>query len=773
MKAQRLGLLLVASLLVALDSPAARASSCLSISVDTSPLVAGTALNFSARCCTAAVPALPVGGAWLLYGTLLALGLLYLGRVGRRKAGLFLIGIAALVARPVGAQSCGGTFQWDAQSAFEHFTGTGSSFSFKPLLPGTFIVALSDAAETATATVPVLSGPLGSTIGSLELYGTFQSMGVIATLPANTDANKNAMAYVEYRVSGTSSYQQGFLLARVSPTRFVGSLFSLTPGTSYDVRFRYGDADGSPDVAWSAATASTRQEISIPAPLRVLQVAPTGSGTVCSPATPCSLTQAISTAQPGDEVQLSAGTYREGEITLPRSGTAGAPIVIHGQPGAIMDGAAPGPFTWTAEAGGVFRTTIPRDEPHLVTANGQRLYPYSDIPSLTALATDNLPGMFASGTTLHVHLAGGANPGGAAMAISRFNFAFFVGQSFIVVRDLTFQNYGQGSAARAIYLRDGSDDVVQGCKFVSNDVGVALKGAANRNVIQDNELSDSIFNWRFEDMMNAQLDDGQVAFIPPVDGRGNVVRRNVFHDDAAGISACPDGPTLVSSEVDLYLNSGYNLSNTAFDLRGKCSNVRSWSNTFHDVLSGITVGNEQGGPLYFLRNQIYRTGAGRSIAQFAGDSFKFVAAGNTLGPIYLLHNTTDVQHPDTSALTLGTATWQLLYARNNAWGGTRYVIEQPGVMPQVSDFDDDLLYTTSGTGTFVKWTNVRYSTIAAFRGAGQEAHGIQADPLFVNAAAGDLTPTATSPMVDTGIYVPGITDAFTGTRPDIGAVERP
>ncbi|HVV97916.1 MAG TPA: hypothetical protein VHC92_12310, partial [Rhodanobacteraceae bacterium] len=49
---------------------------------------------------------------------------------------------------------------------------------------------------------------------------------------------------------------------------------------------------------------------------------------------------------------------------------------------------------------------------------------------------------------------------------------------------------------------------------------------------------------------------------------------------------------------------------------------------------------------------------------------------------------------------------------------------------------------------------------------------ISADPALANAAAGDFTPTAASPLVDRGVPIPGISDAVPDGLPDIGAVER-
>lgn len=64
---------------------------------------------------------------------------------------------------------------------------------------------------------------------TLELYGTIHSMGVIVSIGATDDPDRNATASVEYRTGG-KPYRVGFPLSRVSNTRFVGSLFWLDPG---------------------------------------------------------------------------------------------------------------------------------------------------------------------------------------------------------------------------------------------------------------------------------------------------------------------------------------------------------------------------------------------------------------------------------------------------------------------------------------------------------------------------------------------------------------
>jgi parallel beta-helix repeat protein len=623
---------------------------------------------------------------------------------------------------------------------------------------------------------PIDGGPLGSAVGSIELYGTFHAMGVIATIPSGADANNNAVANVEYRVSGAVDYAAGFPLTRVAATRFVGSLFWLAPGTSYDVRVRYADPDGAPlDTGWAGATASTRNELTAPVPTRTLAVGPTGSGTTCSAAAPCALSQAIGQAQAGDEVVLGAGTYYQGELTISRSGTATAPIVIRGAAGAVLDGADPATFTWTSQGGGVFGTTTSKPDPHLVTANGARLYPYADLASATALSASGTPGFFANGTALSVHLTAGANPSGATMAIARYNYAFTITGSFVTIRDLTLQNYGLGSYAKAIYIRDGNDNLVQGCRFITNDLGIGLKGATNRNVIQDNEFSDTIAGWTWEDVKaEGNLETGGVRFYSPDDGRGTVIRRNRFHDFFDGLGICPTESAAVTNETDFYDNQSYNNGDDGLETDGQCANVRLWGNTIHDTLSGISLAPVAGGPVYCLRNQIYLMGAGTSQEGYTGLPFKFNSSDGDSGSMYLFHNTVDAQRAGNDGFRImSPGTWKVIYARNNIWAGTLHALENANPS-QPLDMDYDDLWR-GGSDYLVRWdglANTHLTTIAEITAAtAQESHGISAAPGFVAPATADFTLGPSSSLIDRGVYIPGINDGFKGQAPDIGAIE--
>ena len=461
--------------------------------------------------------------------------------------------------------------------------------------------------------------------------------------------------------------------------------------------------------------------------------------------------------------------YAAGGFTISRSGTAAAPIVIRGESGAIFDAADPGTFSWTAGSNGVYSTTVTAADPHMVASNGSRLYPYADAASLSPLSASNTPGFFANGTSLSVHLAGGANPATTTMAITRFNTALTITGNFVYVVGLTFRYYGLGDYAKAIYIRDGSDNLIQASRFITNDLGIGLKGAAHHNVIQDNEFSDTIAGWTWEDVKaEGNLETGGVRLYSPVDGRGTVIRRNKFHNFFDGLGICPGSSAAVSNETDFYDNESYDLGDDGVETDGQCVNVRLWGNRFHDSLSGISLAPVIGGPVYCLRNQIYMTGAGTSQAGYTGLPFKFNSSDGDSGAIYIMHNTVDAQRSGNDGFRImSPGTWTKLFARNNVFAGTLHALENANpTQPVDMDYDD---LWRSGSDYLCRWDDLsdpRLLTLADYTAAtGQEAHGISQAPSFVAPTAPDFTPAPRSPLIDRGLYLPGSMTATAARLP--------
>jgi PKD repeat protein len=634
----------------------------------------------------------------------------------------------------------------------------------------------------ATAVVLLLGLPaMATAAATIELYGTFTVIGVTVTVGQGDDPDQDATAAVSYR-TGAGAFKAGHPLTRVAATRFVGSVMWLSAGTTYDVRVTITDPDGGAlNGVVLDSTGTTRAEITIPTPQRTHVVSPSGSGTACTETAPCALAEALSKADAGSEIRLRAGVYREGAteegLQIPRSGTASAPIVIRSFPGesAILDGADPGAFTWVAQGGGIYRTTTRTAAPHVVLANGQRLFPYQTLADLQSLRY-GVPGFFASGTQLSVRLPSDADPTAATMVISQYGGAFLVdSQSFVYFVDLTFRHYGVGEYPKTIYLIEASDCLVRNCTFNHCDTGVAMKYGSHRTVVEECEFSDNADTFPWQGVKDVGfLEDGGVLVYSPMTGRGTVIRRNEFSGDFDGAHICPEeGAT--TQDTDFYENTVTRCADDGIEVDGLASNVRLWGNTFSEVLMGISLAPVYTGPVYAVRNVIYAFGRGIDPAEGSGSGFKLNSGYDQSGVIYLYHNTVDAVNPSNSALTLyEPGSWKGLVARNNIWSATNYAIEQYNVQqPLDLDYDD---LVTSRSGELVWWQGKgddgHLRTLAALQGAtGQEPHGLAVPPSFAGASAGNYALASGSALIDQGLVIPGINDGFGGAAPDIGAFE--
>lgn len=147
------------------------------------------------------------------------------------------------------------------------------------------------------------------------------------------DDDEDGIVTVRFREQGASAWRAGHPLVRVPAgsnegfswsNRHSGSVFGLTPGTTYEVELSLEDPDGGD--ATQTLTASTRPvpEVSASAPRIAV--------------TPATIGDALRAAGPGDVLVLGAGSYAS--ITVANDGAAGMPIVLQGAEGggAIVDG---------------------------------------------------------------------------------------------------------------------------------------------------------------------------------------------------------------------------------------------------------------------------------------------------------------------------------------------------------------------------------------------------------------------------------------------------
>jgi hypothetical protein len=254
-----------------------------------------------------------------------------------------------------------------------------------------------------------------------------------------------------------------------------------------------------------------------------------------------------------------------------------------------------------------------------------------------------------------------------------------------------------------------------------------------------------------------------------------VVRRNRVSGFFNGIGPCGGEapPTGVTNETDLYDNELFQITDDAFEPEGYCSNVRLWGNRIEDIHMAFAVAPATVGPTFVLRNTVTGIGNTRTsqLDGYTASALKINSGfAQPFGPLFLYHNTFHTAIAETNAVTLlnpGESTYIL--GRNNIYAGTRYVLDK--VNPVTLDWNWDLLFTTD-PGRFVKWEGTRYDTLGELQaGTAQELNGVAADPELELDGDGLLVPGRGSPAIDRGVHIPGINDDFTGTAPDLGAVE--
>jgi len=638
---------------------------------------------------------------------------------------------------------------------------------------------------------------------TLDTYPNFNTAGVIVT-----NAGTATSARLQYRRAGESIYREGHPLSRVIDLGNVGlasSLFWLSPGTTYEVRVIL---PGSQTLTGSLTTRAESTAIP-PTPTRILHASPVGGGTCNSAGSPCTLTTAIGQANDANsgvvEIRLQGGTYTVGDLWL----DSPVPVILRATSGQtpVLDGSQPITGSWSGPVSGVYSRAIPDLTPEsLVLADGQRLFPYASLTDLRNLRW-GLSGFYTDGNQLHVRLVSGANPSTRAMRYSVYGNGLEVNQDNAFIIGLTFRYYGKGARARALLLRPGADNtVVSDNRFIVNDIGVGIRANSNRNVIQRNTFTDTVYpgadpDSRIWDAIKDgstpnEWEGGGLFFSsvsetdPTARARGTVIRHNTFSGFFDGMNVCPyavgteTASPVPTNETDLHHNTFFNMADDAASFDGHCSNVRAWGNVFHDVLVGISLAPVANGPVYALGNLI-RDPQPRIIqgSPGTGTAFKFIVTDDRRsGDMHLYHNTVDARHacdgsaqPCASGFVITSSghrpKWTRLTTRNNIFlaGGDGHALfhESPSVVDRPLDLDCDVLWNNNA-GELANWASTDWTLERLRANTGEEPRGRNVDPMLVGDAR---TPPADSTLRDSACTITGVNDVWPGELPDFGYAE--
>ncbi len=342
----------------------------------------------------------------------------------------------------------------------------------------------------------------------------------------------------------------------------------------------------------------------------------------------------------------------------------------------------------------------------------------------------------AGGTLTGFTVQGTANPYGSGVKVKA--------SSAVVIRgNLIRANHSFG-----VGLSDAVDTLVIDNEITANDTGIEVEGSAAGSRIVDNRIHDN----------NGMVDSGRgangIAFVfasGPVVASGNRLWGNLtLPDNTTG----NDG-----GAFEIYASSGVTMTGNVM-----------WDN--QDVIETGTDGSAPCDGLTFTRNIAWKAPTGALqmglILRCASNS---LVASNTLVGL------------DTFAFDLAHASGEfggsiegLRILDNLVAAGRAYSIDTP--IPSSVQIDYDLAFPAPDD------SRARYGDVLAYvvgygntvtmvqfrQWTGQESHGVQADPGFVDPATHDYRLAAGSPAIDAGIP---LGDPYTGAAPDLGRWEAP
>jgi len=418
----------------------------------------------------------------------------------------------------------------------------------------------------------------------------------------------------------------------------------------------------------------------------------------------------------GITILVKPGIYRE-QVGVPASGADGAPYVFQALgPGVIVDGSddLSGVARWATTATSAFLAAEVNWTPNQVFVDGARL---AKATSADAMPTGSF--FYLAGTGLFVNL-GGDNPGAHDVAASRRNYGFTMStKSFVTVDGFEVRRTND----RGLNLFE-SNDVVIAHNTVSftNSYGIQAVGC-QRVRIEGNITTDANFHGigltastnnqstgctviGNESARNAHPTTRQANGIYLLNSPGNTLSGNrLHHNQDTGEHFGPGSNDCVSTNNISWANGDH-----GYDHLGT-------SNTIH--VNDVAYGNHMD-----------------------GFSFEGSSPGSQLYNSIAIENGLTTNEYDLwvdASSSVG-----FVSDRNIFWNST---LQPP-----------------------IKFGSTVYSSLATYQAdSGQDAHSMQADPLFVNPAAGDFMLGLGSPAIDAATSAVAfwpVTDALGGARID-------
>jgi len=339
-----------------------------------------------------------------------------------------------------------------------------------------------------------------------------------------------------------------------------------------------------------------------------------------------------------------------------------------------------------------------------------------------------------------------------------------------------FENLVMRNAHTAIKGNNADGIQVKNCSIFDVHYGIVSMTKTHDWVIANNRIKGRVDDWsnrkRVKDIY------GTCTGII-IDGIGHVVCYNTVSDfwDCVTISNLEEPEPWYEPHnmcIDFYNNDLYNAADDLIETDFSYYNVRVWNNRLLNSETGISTQPVYGGPVYIFRNQIY----------------------NARTPLKLHNWPSGLQVYNNTIISSERAfwsdpIWQNARIMNNLFlGASSYSIATGSPDPRTI-LDYNGYYRVPGQEKMIKWSTDNRKTWARLENLGQftaqfghETHGIMIDYAIFNRAQPpddshtffdydiDLILKENSVAIDAGLYIPNISDGYTGLAPDLGFNEK-
>lgn len=603
------------------------------------------------------------------------------------------------------------------------------------------------------------------------------------------DADRDASVAVAYRKKGDATWIESLPLMRLSgesvvsvgfapaftyiaPNMFAGSVFNVQPDTEYEARFTLTDPDGVIGQVIKTVSVRTRAEPQPSAVGMVYHVYPDGwTGPKQQPA----FTNLL-------------GAYYQGAVggdwynAFPERVKPGDTILIHA--GVYKQ-------NWRFYATESYPGRADTSGPTCCYATGDGTY------YLTAKGTADRPIAIKAAGDGEVVFDGDGNAN--LFNLMAADYHYFEG--------ITFRNTRIAIEAGIKRIAGSKGLTVKRSKFIDVGVGIHTDFAGSRDYyIADNEFvgrhdPSTLFGWQVpqwgSDPRFKELGEMKSQYAVKVYGAGHVIAYNRirnFHDgidhatygNPEGYPDTPQDRKPVS--IDIIGNDISNMHDNCIEADGAMHNIRVMRNRcVNSAAQGFSMQPLMGGPAYFIRNVMYNSPLSGSIKFSetpAGGVFyhntwfsNFAPGPASAGSNMNLRN--NIIFPQNRAIPV------LQMATLTSYSSSDYNGFGVGDLP--SPFMWNVAAPKAAGGVPNMATTKSRSLADHQRASGQDRHSILVDySMFEHVVAIDPKAPVTSiydadkidvrlrpgaAAIDKGVALPGINSGWSGSAPDLGAVE--